>query len=86
MFGLFRRNRPDVEAVRRIRELVAARFGFGDDIAVAVAELRCPEPGCPPVETVVSARDVIGFTSSWRIPKPVAEVTEEDIAALGEHG
>lgn len=82
MRGMFDRSRPDPEAVRRIKALVTERFGLDDTTTLAVAELRCHEPDCPPVETVVTARDAAGTVRDWRIAKPVSEVEPADIEML----
>ena len=47
MRGLFDPNRPDPKAVRRIKMLVVERFGLPESTTLAVAELRCHEPGLP---------------------------------------
>ncbi|MBJ3778063.1 hypothetical protein [Acuticoccus mangrovi] len=83
MLGLFKRQRPDVEAVRRVKALVAARFDVADQAAITVAELRCAEPGCPPVETVITVREADGRLRQWRIAKPIAEVEGAEVAGLG---
>ena len=85
MTGLFDRKRPDAAAVRRVKALVAARFDLPDTTTLAAAELRCHEAGCPPVETVVTARDEDGRIRDWRLHKPLAEVTAADIETLEAH-
>ena len=82
MLGLFRRRRPDAEGVRRIKALVAAQLGLAGTTTITVAELRCHEPGCQPVETAITARDADGRARDWRIPKPIAEIGESDVAGL----
>ena len=82
MRGLFDRSRPDAAAVRRVKALVVERFDLPETTTLAVAELRCHEPGCPPVETVVTARDAEGRTRDWRVPKPIADVFAADIETL----
>jgi len=79
MFNLFDRNRPDPEAVRRIKALVIERFGLPDTTTLTVAELRCHEPDCPPVETVITSRAADGVIKDWRIVKPLSEVESADI-------
>ena len=52
---------------------------------VTVAELACHEPGCPPVETVVTVHALAGPPHSWHIHRPLAEVDQAAIvAALSE--
>ena len=64
--GMFDRTRPDAEAVRRVKALVAAHLGLPETITVTVAELRCHEPNCPPIETVITARETNGHAKDWR--------------------
>ena len=84
MRGLFDLNRPDPKAVRRIKVLVAERFDLPEGTTLAVAELRCHEPGCPPVETVITARKADGTMRDWRIGKPLGDVERADIEVLGK--
>jgi hypothetical protein len=44
-----------------------------------VNELRCAEPGCPPVETVVAVLREPGKPVQYRIHKPLAQVSFEDV-------
>lgn len=81
MLSLFDRKRPDGEAVRRVKTLVAGHFELPETTALSVAELRCHEPGCPPVETVITALHS-GEKRDWRLPKAIDQVTAEDVAQL----
>lgn len=82
MQGMFDRKRPDADAVRKVKAFVTERFDLPETTTLAVAELRCHEPGCPPIETVVTARDAEGGTQNWRIAKPVNDITESDVETL----
>jgi len=73
----------DPAAVGRVKGFVTELWGLGEDETVMVAELRCSEPGCPPVETSISALGESG-TRQRKVHKPVAEVTREDVARLAE--
>ncbi|MCY4005670.1 MAG: hypothetical protein OXE84_02415 [Rhodobacteraceae bacterium] len=84
MSGLFDRNRPDPTAVRRIKMLIAERFALTESSTLAVAELRCHEPDCPPVETVITALETDGSMRDWRIAKPLSDVDRADIEMLSE--
>ena len=48
-----------------------------DDVTVMVNEMQCFEPGCPPLETVVTL--LAGQSIVFKIFKPVAEVVEGEI-------
>ncbi len=85
MRGLFDSNRPDPRAVRRIKMLIAERFDLPESTTLAVAELRCHEPDCPPVETVITARQADGSMRDWRVAKPLNDIERTDIEVLGHH-
>lgn len=54
---------------------------------MTVAELRCAEPGCPPVETVVAVLGAPGGSPrQWKIHKPMSEVTRGDVERLADPG
>ena len=82
MPGMFDRTRPDAEAVSRVKVLVAAHVGLAETVTLTVAELRCHEPNCPPIETVITAREPNGHANDWRIAKPINDITAEDVALL----
>jgi hypothetical protein len=76
---LFLRRRAPGRA-DAVKSLVAARLGLGEADLVTVAELACHDPGCPPLETVVTVHSADGARVSRHIHKPLAEVDEQDIA------
>ncbi len=55
---------------------------------VTVAELACHEPGCPPVETVVTVHASDGQRRTWHVHKSLAEVDQTDVetALSNENG
>ncbi len=65
-----------------IKRWAEAAFALGEDDSVMVTELRCTEPGCPPLETVIALLTAGGPTRQHKIHKPITDVTEEDIRAL----
>ena len=70
MPGMFYRKRPDGIAVRRIKALVSDCLQLTETTLISVMELNCHEPGCPPTETVITARYPDGSMRDWRIAKP----------------
>ena len=82
MPGPFDRNRPDAAQSRRVKSLFAARFDLPETTMLTLAELRCHEPGCPPIETVITVRPVDGAVWDRRIAKPVADIVEADVELL----
>ena len=87
-FGLFRRrDDPQAEAAERAKERVreeikawaAAAAGLPADAVLAVNEIGCADPSCPGVETVVLLMRPGEKTRAYKVPKALAEVTEQDI-------
>jgi len=73
-------------ATRRIREITARLLGV-EEAALSVREVRCPDEGCPDLETnVLVLRPDGSLDYLLRIQKPLAEVAEQDVkAAVAEH-
>lgn len=81
MIQLFKPQGVDREAISRIREMVERQLPAElDDAAVMVQELKCLEPGCPPVETVIVVL-VPHKPRKFKVFKSVAQVTEADVQA-----
>ena len=51
---LFGQRRPDPRAVADVKRWAAEVFRLPESASVLVTELRCGEPGCPPLETVIA--------------------------------
>ena len=70
-------------AIGQARQVVK-QLVKSDEISVLVTELACHQPGCSPVETVIALLDRSG-SKTWKIGRPVVELTEDEItAALSE--
>ncbi|WNV76975.1 nitrate reductase [Geodermatophilus sp. DSM 44513] len=53
--ALVRRPEPIPPAVRdRLRRWVRTALALDEEVPVSVTQLRCPEAGCAPVETVLA--------------------------------
>lgn len=88
MIGPFGSDRKsDPQAVSRIKACFREVFEIGEETSLMVTELRCTEPGCPPVETVIAVLDE-GGTRQYKVHKSASDVSEEDIRKLveGEEG
>jgi hypothetical protein len=66
---------------RNVKQWVRELFVLSDDATVMVIELRCLEPGCPPLETVIAILSENG-NRHYELHKSIAEVTEEDALQL----
>lgn len=89
-FGAFLRGafgvpKPDRDAIDRVKVLARAARPFPPDTAFAVNEIACTDPACPGIETVVLVMEPGVKTRACKIPKPLDQVTEQDIVdALGD--
>ena len=61
-------------------ELAALCLRLGDDVEVqcTVMEVRCLEPGCPPMETGFAVLNA-GVDCKWKVQKALVDVTRDDI-------
>lgn len=66
-------------AARRLCAQTRARFLLGPGDLVVASEMRSRLPGHPPVETLVAFRTEDGTRYRFKIFKPLAEVTEDDL-------
>lgn len=81
MKNLFARSKAPGRAAS-VKAWVIERFDLSEADLVTVAELACYEPGCPPVETVVTLHGPDGQRHAWHIHRPLADIDQADIEAL----
>jgi hypothetical protein len=74
------------EALARVRQWTRQRFNLPEDAAIVVAEVACGIPGCPPLETVVAFWTVDATRHQFKIFKPVALVTIDDLPFAWQRG
>jgi hypothetical protein len=65
-----------------IRSWIADLFGLQEEAVVLVSELRCTEPGCQPLETVITMMGRLGQEHQFKIHKSINEVLFVDVAEL----
>ena len=78
MINLFERSKPSGDALKRLKEAISDCFKIPETTTLAIAELNCHEPGCPPVETVFTVRTSDGSIKDWRISKSANEIQIKD--------
>jgi hypothetical protein len=79
MKNLFARRTPPPERAGDIKVWVSKHLKLGEDDLVTVAELACHEPGCPPIESVITVYSDDGGRRSWHIHKSLAELERSHI-------
>jgi hypothetical protein len=76
------RTRPSPVRIAEIKTNVAAAFNLPDSASILVTELRCTEPGCPPLETVIAILQEGQATIQHKVHKAIQEITPADIRDL----
>ena len=83
MFSTFRGSPEQRDAQRlgleRVRAWTRQRFSLTDDAPLLVTEVACSLPGCPPLETVVAFWTGADRRHQFKVFKPAAQVTSEDL-------
>lgn len=82
MFGIKPVDEGRGAKVREVRAWVREHARVAEDTTVMVTELRCTEPGCPPVETVIAVLWGPGRSAQAKVHRPITEITRDDVAAL----
>jgi len=72
-------NAEHVAALDRVREWTRARFHLGDEATILVSQVSCRLAGCPPLETIVAFWTDDAKRHQFKLFKPVAEVTPDDL-------
>jgi hypothetical protein len=67
------------EKILQIRSWVKDRLDLDEETIVMVSELRCSEPGCPPLETLIAVLDGPGQRRQFKFHKAIADMTTNDI-------
>jgi len=79
VLGSFSKAPAPAQALERIRAWTRERFALSAREAVLATEVACTVPGCPPIETVVAFWTLDGQRHHFKIFKPAAQVTPDDL-------
>lgn len=70
------------DCARRVKRWTRELLGLDEGVVVSVTELRCADPGCPDLETVIGVPNPGGSWRTLRVAKPLCRVRRTDIARL----
>jgi hypothetical protein len=70
------------QATQQVKSWVLDVLKLEEDTSLMVTELQCTEPGCPPIETVIALLRPSHPTHQYKIHKPIADITLDDVATL----
>ena len=82
MAGMFDRKVTNPQALRNLKSLFIEKYNLQESTILSIAELSCPEPGGPPIETVITAREIDESVKNWKIHKSIVEIKKVDIDKL----
>ena len=82
---MFNKKKPNVELIRKLKIQISKKYQLPESTIISVAELACHEPGCPPIETIITARAEDGSMQNWRVGKSIDEIEESDLNQLEKH-
>jgi len=80
------RSPADPAQVSRIKAWALELLTTDPAVPMLVTELRCTEPGCAPLETVIALLGVPGGTVQYTVHKPLSAVCREDLVGLRPKG
>src|SRR5437660_1052447 len=79
MINLFQPRSPgDPQHVAAVKCWTTDAFQLTVDTTVMVTELRCTEPGCPPLETVIALFHPQTGTRQFKVSKALRDVSRDD--------
>ncbi len=76
------RTGPNADCARRIKRWTRDLLSLDAGEVVSVTEMRCSEPGCPDIETVIGIPKPGGSWRTLKIAKKLCRVRRSDIALL----
>jgi hypothetical protein len=81
MLDQFKRGRSSGHSVK-IKNLVRELLACSDEHTILVTELKCTEPGCPPLETMVAVLGPGGAKYQQKVHLALEQVAETDVQSL----
>lgn len=81
MFDPFNRS-SSANASRTIKGWVSSALRLSEDHTLLVTELKCTEPDCPPIETVVAVLGPGGQQHQAKVHLAINEITREEALKL----
>ena len=72
------------EKARQLKELVREAWALPEEVIISVMEVECMEANCPDLETNIILMSDGREARLFKIYKPLAEVTPDDLVGLKE--
>lgn len=75
-----RQQKADLGKIKTIKTWVYEALAISKDIPISISQLTCTEPGCPPIETVISVMKTP--TETYKLHKAVGQIQYDDICQI----
>ncbi|MEG3593741.1 MAG: hypothetical protein VX363_05870 [Pseudomonadota bacterium] len=73
-----------LEKARRLKEVVREAWALPEEVIISVMEVECMEANCPDLETNIILMSDGCEARLFKVYKPLAEVTPNDLVGLKE--
>jgi hypothetical protein len=80
--SLFSRNKPkaDPEKIQQIKTWAYQILAVDAETLISISQLACREPGCPPIETVITV--MTHPVQQYKLHKAANDIQEADLYEL----
>ncbi|MFE4108027.1 hypothetical protein [Almyronema epifaneia] len=77
--NLFKQQRPQADSsqIGQLKTWTQAALDLSADIPVSISQLQCQEPGCPPLETVITV--MTQPPQMFKIHRAASEITFAEV-------
>ncbi len=68
--------------VNEIKSWLLQGLSLGDSTVITVNQVRCQDPGCPDLETIITILAEGLPAWAFKVPSPILEITEDRILQI----
>ncbi|BAZ18223.1 hypothetical protein NIES4071_101080 (plasmid) [Calothrix sp. NIES-4071] len=79
-FSFSRTSTVNSLKIKQIKTWIHEALQLDEEISISLSQLKCTEPGCPPVETVIIV--MASTVQQYKIHKPIEDIQYVDICNL----
>jgi G3E family GTPase len=84
-FGRDRSEEVSPFTIDQIRYWMRQNFGFAKEVPIAIKEVPCVKPGCPPIETAIMAILANEPPRLFKVQQPINQITFDHVYDLIEN-
>ncbi len=73
-------SKANSDQIQKLKSWTYQALNLDENIPISINQLKCHEPDCPPVETVIVLMS--SPPQQYKIHKPISKITQLDIKQL----